>query len=256
MARRELTVEEKSDAQRLKALWDTRFSGEMSQMEAAHRCGWSTQGAFNQYLNGKIPLNLSALIKISSALGVEPGEISPRLSRELELGGRTTAHNDLTPLQPIEAWDSNSPLDPDEVEVPLFREVELAAGDGLAHQIEYNGAKLKFAKSSLRRAGVPEEAAACAFVSGASMEPMLPNGSTIGVDTSAKNIVDGKLYAIDHNGELRVKQVFRIPGGQGLRFHSFNPDKNNFPDEEYSPEKVQAQNIRIIGRVFWSAAFW
>ena len=248
MVKKALTSEQLADAQRLKALWESRFKGVLTQQEAALRCGWS-QGAFHQYLTGRIAINLQALLKISKALGVEPGEISPRLAAEF----RTP---ELTPLQPIEAWDSNSPLDPDEVEVPLYREVQLAAGNGHAHQIEYNGAKLKFAKSSLRRAGVPEEAAACAFVSGDSMEPMLPDGSTVGVDTSAKNIVDGKLYAIDHNGELRVKQVFRIPGGRGLRFHSFNTDKNNFPDEELSPEKLEEENVRIIGRVFWSAAFW
>jgi len=80
---RTLSEEQMADARRLKNLWDARFEGVISQEEAAHRCGWKTQGAFNQYLNGKIPLALSALLKISRALKVDPEEISPRLSAEI-----------------------------------------------------------------------------------------------------------------------------------------------------------------------------
>lgn len=221
----------------------------ISQAELSRRVGVKQQSI--QQLEDGIVKRPRYLLELAEALQVNPKWLTEGIEPQ-----SPAPEANLTPLQPIEAWDSNSPLDPDEVEVPLFREVQLAAGNGHAHQIEYNGAKLKFAKSSLRRAGVPEESAACAFVSGDSMEPMLPDGSTVGVDTSATNIVDGKLYAIDHNGELRVKQVFRIPGGRGLRFHSFNPDKANFGDEELSPEQLQEQNVRIIGRVFWSAAFW
>jgi phage repressor protein C with HTH and peptisase S24 domain len=79
----------------------------------------------------------------------------------------------------------------------------------------------------------------------------LPDGSTVGVDRSDTQIRDGKLYALDHDGMLRVKQVHRLPGG-GLRLVSFNDE---YPDEEYTVDQV-AEAIRVIGRVFWSAAFW
>lgn len=151
----------------------------------------------------------------------------------------------------MEAWDSGSPLSDDEVELPLFREVELSAGSGRTQVVENHGAKLKFAKSSLRRAGVSEDSAACAFVSGDSMGRELPDGATVGVDTADTQIRDGKLYALDHEGMLRVKQVHRVPGG-GLKLVSFNDD---FPDEVYSAEQA-AETIRVIGRVFWSATFW
>ena len=80
---RTLSEEQMADARRLKNLWDARFEGVISQEEAAHRCGWKTQGAFNQYLNGKIPIALAALLKIARALEVEPAEISPTLSAEI-----------------------------------------------------------------------------------------------------------------------------------------------------------------------------
>lgn len=93
---RHLSDEQIADARRLKKLWDDRFDGVISQEEAAHRCGWKTQGAFNQYLNGKIPIGLRALLKISRALQVEPQDISPTLSSEIATTGasehNTSAH--------------------------------------------------------------------------------------------------------------------------------------------------------------------
>ena len=58
------------------------------------------------------------------------------------------------------------------------------------------------------------------------------------------------MYAIDHGGQLRVKQVYRIPGG-GMRLRSFNRDQH--PDEEYRLDQIREQEITVIGRVFcWS----
>lgn len=254
--RRELSAERKADAERLRAIWDTRFKGKISQMEAADRCGWNTQGAFSQYMHGRIPLNLEALLRISKALDIKPADISPGLAGKIEFQGATRsdpqgAKDELTMAGNFEAWDGNSGTDNDEIELPLFREVELAAGSGRTQVQENKGAKLKFAKSSLRKAGVPEEAAACAYVNGNSMEPVLQDGATVGVNTADTQVRDGKLYALDHEGMLRIKQLKRIPGG-GLRLVSFN--KAEHPDEEYTPEEV-AESIRIIGRVFWYATF-
>lgn len=148
---------------------------------------------------------------------------------------------------PLDAWDSNTPLTSDEVELPLFREVELAAGSGATQVIENHGAKLRFARSTLRKAGVLPEKAACAYVRGNSMEPMMPDGSCIGVNTADTEIRDGKIYAIDHGGMLRVKILHRRPGG-GLRIASLNSEEH--PSEDYPPEYVK-ENIRVKGRVFW-----
>lgn len=150
----------------------------------------------------------------------------------------------------MDAWDSQTPLSSDEVELPLFREVELAAGSGQTQVIENHGCKLRFAKSTLSRANVLPEHAACAFIKGNSMEPVMPDGTTVGVNTADKVIADGKVYAIDHDGMLRVKYLYRRPGG-GLKVVSANSVEH--PTEEYTAEEVE-QTIRIIGRVFWYSA--
>ncbi|MBL3825127.1 MULTISPECIES: LexA family transcriptional regulator [unclassified Marinobacter] len=147
----------------------------------------------------------------------------------------------------FDLWDSDTPLGDDEVALPLFREVELAAGSGQTQVIENHGPKLRFAKSTLRRTGVQEEHAACAYVRGNSMDPVLPDGTTVGVNTAEKEIRDGKIYAIDHDGMLRIKFLYRRPGG-GVKIVSQNAAEH--PVEEYSAQDF-AEHINIIGRVFW-----
>lgn len=78
------------------------------------------------------------------------------------------------------------------------------------------------------------------------MDPILPDGSTVAIDTGNKLIVDGKMYAIDQGGMLRVKYLYRLPGG-GIRIRSAN--REEYPDEEIFPENDQ--EFRILGRVFW-----
>jgi phage repressor protein C with HTH and peptisase S24 domain len=149
----------------------------------------------------------------------------------------------------FDVWDSDTPLDDDEVALPFFREVKLAAGNGISEVQENHGCKLRFSKSTLRKQSVDADHAACVTVSGNSMEPVLPDGCTIGIDTSKKTITNGKVYAIDHNGELRVKMLYNLPGG-GIRLRSFNHAE--WPDEHYQ----DATGIRILGQIFWSSVLW
>ncbi|MPY24332.1 S24 family peptidase [Shewanella sp. YLB-07] len=146
----------------------------------------------------------------------------------------------------FELWDSDSPLGEDEVEIPFYMEVELSAGQGIAETAEHKGPKLRFAKSSLKRQGVNSLQAACVKVNGNSMEPVLPHGSTVGVDTSATTIIDGKMYAINHDGMMRVKMLYKLPGG-GMRLRSYNLDE--YPDERLDAN--QLKQVTVIGKVFW-----
>lgn len=79
--RRELTDEERAEAQRLSNAWDV-FKAEnrgTSQAWLAAESGLGTQGAVYQYLRGIIPLNLTSLLAICRVLRLDPREISPRL---------------------------------------------------------------------------------------------------------------------------------------------------------------------------------
>ncbi|WP_371369974.1 S24 family peptidase [Pseudomonas sp. QL9] len=151
-------------------------------------------------------------------------------------------------LEPLHPWDDSTPLDEDEVELPLYKEVELAAGDGRTAVQEVPGRKLRFSYATLRAAGVDPSAAVCATLTGTSMSPLIIPGATIGIDRSSTNIIDSEIYALDHDGMLRVKFVYRLPGG-GIRLRSYNSEEH--PDEEYTREEIQQKSIKILGWVFW-----
>lgn len=159
-------------------------------------------------------------------------------------------------IQAIREWDDETPLDDDEIEVPFLKEVELSAGSGRTVIQESSRFKLRFGKFTLNKMGVEASQAVCVPISGNSMEPVLRHGATVGVDrgkSDLRGIVDGDLYAINHDGQLRVKQLYRLPGG-GIRFRSFNRDEH--ADEDYSLQDIENQGIGIIGRVFWGGMFF
>lgn len=150
----------------------------------------------------------------------------------------------------VDAWDKNTPLPDDEVEVPFLKDIEFACGDGRIQSEDHNGFKLRFSKATLRRVGASTDGSGvlCFPATGDSMEPMIPDGTTVAIDTHNKRIVDGKLYAIGQadggNGQLkRIKQLYRKPGGR-LIIRSYNNEA--YPDEEASIDDVE-----IIGRLFW-----
>ncbi|WP_258048747.1 helix-turn-helix domain-containing protein, partial [Pseudomonas aeruginosa] len=62
----------------------------------------------------------------------------------------------------VSAWDADTPLEDDEVELPYYSEVELAAGNGMTEVVEIADRKLRFSKDTLRSAGVEPECAAVA----------------------------------------------------------------------------------------------
>lgn len=170
-------------------------------------------------------------------------------SQEEGLSDTQLSHPDIIPISP---WDDDTPVDDDEVEVPFLREVQLSAGSGRTVIQESTRAKLRFGKQTLRKHSVQFDQAVCVPVHGNSMEPVLPDGSTVAINKAATSIVDGKMYALSHAGLLRVKTLYRLPGG-GIRLRSFNRDEH--PDEEYTADEMRDNEISILGRVFWSAAF-
>lgn len=194
-------------------------------------------------------ISKGGLLKAQAEIGcraewLASGEGPSELGKPVTVGEAVATYT----LEPISVWENGTPVEDDEVEVPFFKEVEFAAGSGRAHALEINGRRVRYGKASLRAAGVDPANAACAKNTGNSMEPMIQDGSLIGIDRGKTQIVDGEIYAIDHDGMLRVKYVYRLPGG-GIRLRSFNQDEH--PEENYSAD--EAAKIKILGWVWtWS----
>ncbi|EKO3727506.1 helix-turn-helix transcriptional regulator [Vibrio metschnikovii] len=201
-----------------------------------------TPKAVSKWLNAESMPRPDKMTELAHALGVslswlQLGEEKLEAKGNAELIGN------------MQVWDSKTPLGDDEVAIPFLSDVRLSAGNGFICDTEQDkGYRLRFAKSTLRRYNVDPANAKCVSVKGDSMEPVLPDNSTVGIDCGNKTLVDGKLFAINHNGELFIKKLYRLPGG-GLRIYSFN--ELEYPPREYTEAQVLEQQITIVGRVFW-----
>lgn len=192
------------------------------------------------------------LYEISKVLGVRPEWLADGIEPMKAEGAVPHDPRSTIPHESVwggvESWDGETPLRNDEVEVPFLKDIEFACGDGRVSEEDHNGFMLRFSKSTLRRVGANSDGSGvlCFPATGDSMEPIIPDGTTVAVDTNNKKVIDGKLYAISQDGGgssplKRIKQLYRKPGGK-LVIHSFNREDDEEADET---------DVEIIGRVFW-----
>ncbi|EBR4099386.1 helix-turn-helix transcriptional regulator [Salmonella enterica] len=203
-----------------------------------------SQAAIQKIETGKA-VQTTKLVDIARALKVRPEWLGSGL------GAMT---DDTIPPESewgrVDAWDKNTLLPDDEVEVPFLKDIEFAAGNGSCTNEDYNGFKLRFSKATLRRIGARTDGSGvlCFPARGNSMEPVIPDGATVAINCDDKRIVDGKVYAINQDGWKRLKLLYRT-GPDKLSIRSFN-------SEEHPPEEVELSNVEVIGRMFWSAMLW
>ncbi|GAB1102135.1 XRE family transcriptional regulator [Shewanella algae] len=191
--------------------------------------------------------NTRKLYEIARVLRVNPDWLLTGKGQKEMAGGSSNKNEipDESEWVKMEPWDDSTPIDKEEVLVPFLKDVELACGDGTFNEEDYNGFKLRFSKATLRRVGANTDGSGviCFPASGNSMEPYIPHGTTVAINTNDKKIVDGKIYAINENGWKRIK-VLRRSSPNMLNISSFN-------SEEYDPEEKPVDSVEIIGRLFW-----
>ncbi|WP_407057496.1 XRE family transcriptional regulator [Enterobacter asburiae] len=205
-----------------------------------------SQAAIQKIETGKAN-QTTKLVELANALKVKPEWLSSGEGAML-LTGKDEAIPPSDQWGTVEPWDNSTPLPGDEVEVPFLKDIELACGDGTFHREDYNGDKLRFSKATLRRVNAHRESVICFPAHGNSMEPVIPEGTTVAININDKKIVDGKVYAISQDGWNRLKILYRV-GPNRLSIRSFNHAEH--PDEEADLDSVQ-----IIGRMFWTSTIW
>ncbi len=128
--------------------------------------------------------------------------------------------------------------------VPRMR-VRAAAGNGkIVFEAEEHNQGNAFRADWLTRKGCKAENCVMMKVEGDSMEPTYTDGTDLLVDRSAQHIIDRKPYVLLHEGEQKVKRLFKA--GDMVVMRSDNRDK--YPDLT-----VPIGDIQIVGRVIWHA---
>ncbi len=166
-------------------------------------------------------------------------------------GEPTVKKDGFSNRQPIEDWDSDTPLSPDEVEIPFYKSLKFACGHGSDSQPKNNETrKLRMSRLTLKRLNTQQKNVFSATAEGDSMTPIIHDGNTIFVDTDKKTIKDGKIFAISHGGLQACKRLYNLPNG-GVRIVSDN--KEEFEEVRLTKEQIKEEDFFIIGWVFsWS----
>ncbi|WP_223415649.1 MULTISPECIES: S24 family peptidase [unclassified Pseudomonas] len=139
-------------------------------------------------------------------------------------------------------------IEPTDVELPFYKEMPVAPGSSKTHVVEDTSHPIRLPRSHLDSLEINHADAICAYMIGNSMAEKIEDGSTIAIDRGLTQIVDGEIYAIEHDGMLRIKYLHRMPGN-GLRMRSHNSAE--YPDETFRAAQIEEQNIRVLGWVFW-----
>ncbi|RRV49001.1 helix-turn-helix transcriptional regulator [Pseudomonas sp. p106] len=256
-------------SQRIKA---ARKHARLTQSELAEIVGIA-QTAVSQLESGKT-LRSTYIMQIAQACGVnslwlafgdgemlkpEDGSNLIRSTLDEIFHGETREDSEanLALRERLEAVQAASRLSPSESTasevIPYLIEMDDPARPGRTTLEISVTASLQVNGEVLRRNAVDAKHVVAIAVTGNSMSPVLQDGSSVLVDMRETLIRDGKIYAIDHDGQIRVKTAYRLPGG-GIRIRSYNTAE--YPDETYSPEDLEDKKIRIIGRVFWGVTLF
>jgi repressor LexA len=87
---------------------------------------------------------------------------------------------------------------------------------------------------------IPSRYLSAIKIKGDSMEPIIKDGEYVIIDTSSKDIINGKIYVIsDKDGGLLVRRIYKLNDG----FFRLLPE-----NEAYKSQDVKASDIRIIGK--------
>lgn len=239
MPTRPTTPEQQQDAQRLSALlgeWlnaaAAKTGRKLTQEEVAATIGIS-QSALSQRLRGKMAMSRDFAASVSRMIGCKVSDFSPSLGAEIE-----------TLAQGVTATDDD--------EFAQIRRVDVAmsAGRGALVFEEPSRSALTFRRSFLQEVGVTPANAVIVTVKGHSMDPTLRDGAVLLVNTGAKTIANGQIYAFRRDGELFVKRMHKTSDG-GLLAASDNPDRDLYPNITIG---FNENDFEVIGRALWMGA--
>lgn len=145
-----------------------------------------------------------------------------------------------------EEFDLGTNLSPELVLIPRY-DVRASAGLGALVPSEEIADYLAFRRDWLSRIGVSPENSILAELAGDSMEPTIPDGALILINTAVHRVMNGFIYAIRRGDELLVKRVqIRVDGTVVLI-----PDNPRYDREEFSADR--AVDLHVVGQVVWNA---
>ncbi|MCB1477687.1 MAG: helix-turn-helix transcriptional regulator [Rhodobiaceae bacterium] len=143
------------------------------------------------------------------------------------------------------AQSQNAKNDIQEFALIPRHEISASAGPGLIPVEDGEVELLAFRRDWLSSMGVNPSNAVLVGATGDSMEPTVPDGALMLLDTSEKHLRNGWICAIVRGGELLVKRIQRRTDGTVILISD---------NEIYEPETIaedRLNDLRVAGRVRW-----
>lgn len=203
-----------------------------------------TNGLVSQAVISALEKRDSARTQFAGALAKALGvPLATLLKKELnaeELEGRSVA-----------AWQDEDTVSDSFVDIPEY-ELCVSAGCGFSnsdadcYRVREESPAVRYRLDFFRNRGINPEHCKRFRVHGESMEPLLYDGDRILVNTAPQErIKDGAVYAVNYDGELRVKRLQKRLDGT-ITLISDNP---SYPPENVPPDVLHDGRFFIIGRV-------
>ena len=141
------------------------------------------------------------------------------------------------------------PLDPDWRDHVAIDQLDTTVGADGTVRDETVARRVKFPHPWLRRHGLRARECRIVRMTGEAMEPTIPDGSAILVDTAATDRRDGRIMVIRTGGRQAVKHVIADPEA-GWLLANDNPDKAGWPTEPWPEDAVLVGEVKWLGRTF------
>jgi len=240
MPAKPLTLEQKQDAKRLRAVYDERKNRlGLSQEKLADEFGFSVQSAVSQYLTGKIPLNIEISVKFAERLRCRVSDFSPSMQREIDCLSEYASGNASPCGKPVGAS-----VKPDKNIARFeFLDVRTSCEPGVIND-DYPVAVRSIempVEAARELIGRADEMVKIVRASNDSMKPTIQPKDVLFVDTSVTDFKGEGVYLICHNNELLCKRLQVV--GKVLTVISDNNFYKTWPWEE------RPKDTRIVGRV-------
>jgi phage repressor protein C with HTH and peptisase S24 domain len=194
-----------------------------------YRAAGVTKGTSNQWLDGKIKS-----IKLEYAQGIQ--SLTGFNANWIVTGKGIKKSGEYREEISME----NNP------DYPAVRRVKLALSAGISgfsvEMEEESHAPLVFGKYWYQSRGYNPENLLAVRVKGDSMEPRMSDSDTVVINTADKTPVDGKVFAVNYEGEAVIKRMVRDAGDWWLS--SDNPDQRR-----YARKLCSGDSCIIIGLI-------
>ena len=141
------------------------------------------------------------------------------------------------------------PLDPDWQEHVGVDQLDTTVGADGKIRDETVTRRLKFPYPWLRKHGLRAHACRIVHMTGEAMEPTIPDGSAILVNTAATDRRDGSIVVVRIRDHQVVRRLIHDPDASWL-LHCDNPDKTAWPTQPLPENTITVGEVRWLGRTF------